>query len=143
MSFIPFPTNNGNGTSLGQRFLRCNRAMRCSDELDVRKMRTHVSAKLPLPPRMEVKVDFIDQDTGGEMSRLQIDTFAAVLRRDGVDIVCTVMANRISLPSTNLHEHVRPSIVRVGGEVSDGIYELLMKGKTIPVTLRNGQWVAP
>jgi hypothetical protein len=55
---------------------------------------------------------------------------------------CTVMARRVTLPGTDIYEHVNPSISNVDGEVSDGNYELLMKGKVTPLKLQGGQWLA-
>ena len=46
------------------------------------------------------------------------------------------------MPGTNIFEHVHPSIVRVDGEPSDGIYELLTEGKSTRVKLQDGHWLA-
>ena len=76
------------------------------------------------------------------MSNAVTDTFSGILRRDGIDLKCMVMARRVTLPGTNTFEHIRPSIVRVDGEASDGIYELLANGKSQRIRLQDGHWLA-
>ena len=76
------------------------------------------------------------------MGNAIIDTYSGILRRDGIDLPCTIMGRRVTLPGTNLFEHVRPSIVRVDGETFDGIYELLADGKSVRIRLQDGRWLA-
>ncbi len=76
------------------------------------------------------------------MSNAIIDTFFGILRRDGIDLKCTVAARRITLPGSDLYEHVRPSIVSVDGEVSAGNYELHADDKVTLLKFQSGHWLA-
>jgi hypothetical protein len=76
------------------------------------------------------------------MGSAVIDTFAGILRRDGVDLNCRVMARRVERPGTGTYEHVNWSIASVDGEASDGNYDLLANGKVIPLKRQNGHWLA-
>ena len=77
------------------------------------------------------------------MGNAVIDTYSGILRRDGVELNCLIMARRLTLPGTNNFERVHPSIVRVDGDTSNGIYELLADGKSVWIKLHNGCWLEP
>jgi hypothetical protein len=75
-------------------------------------------------------------------STRELVSFPGRLKGEGHDATCTVWATRVSLPGSSAVADVHYSIKDVSAPLPDGSYEVLVNGEAIPVTRRDGDWIA-
>ena len=57
------------------------------------------------------------------------------------EATCTVIAEKVSLPGTDMYEYARLLISGEPKDLPDGQYDLVYEGGTVPVQLRRGTWI--
>ena len=68
-------------------------------------------------------------------------TLPGSLRGLGRAATCTIIAEKVSLPGTNLYEYARLLISDEPKDLPDGRYNLVYEGGTVPLQLHRGAWV--
>lgn len=61
----------------------------------------------------------------------------------GRDVPCAVIAEKVTLPGTDVYEYARPMIADEPRDLPDGFYKVAFDGRTISVQRRDGAWIAP
>jgi hypothetical protein len=68
---------------------------------------------------------------------------AGRLRGMGREAECTLSAEKVSLPGTNMYEYAKLTILGEPKDLPDGQYEVTYDGRTQKVQRKFGAWIAP
>jgi hypothetical protein len=60
----------------------------------------------------------------------------------GREAECTIRAEKVSLPGTNLYEYVKLKIHNEPADLPDGPYAVTIEGRTVPVQRHLGAWIS-
>ena len=61
----------------------------------------------------------------------------------GHDVACTVFAEKVSLPGTDVYEYDRSFISGAPRDLQNGLYKLTFDGRVLSAQRRNGAWTFP
>ena len=61
----------------------------------------------------------------------------------GHDVACTVFAEKVSLPGTDVYEYDRPFVSGAPRDLQNGLYKLTFDGRVLSAQWRNGAWTFP
>ena len=59
----------------------------------------------------------------------------------GRDVSCTVFAEKVSRPGTDVYEYDRPFISGAPRDMENGLYKLTFDGRVLSAQQHNGGWV--
>jgi hypothetical protein len=59
----------------------------------------------------------------------------------GHDVACTVFAEKVSLPGTDVYEYDRPFISGAPRDLQNGLYQLTFDGRVLSAKRCNGAWI--
>jgi hypothetical protein len=71
-----------------------------------------------------------------------IDAFTGILTGTGFSAKCTVMATKVTEPTTGQFTYTNYSIHSVSQELPDGLYELEVNGEKLSVRKYGERWLA-
>jgi hypothetical protein len=61
----------------------------------------------------------------------------------GRNVPCAVIAEKVTLPGTNVYEYARPMIAEEPLDLPNGLYKVTFDGRTLSVQRLDGAWIAP
>ena len=65
-----------------------------------------------------------------------------ILRGNGHEVECTVLATKVTLPGANAVAFCQYSVRKVPKNLPEGRYKLSVNAEVIPVRLQGGFWLA-
>jgi hypothetical protein len=74
-------------------------------------------------------------------SKRELVSMPGRLQGMGHDVPCTVFAEKVSLPGTDVYEHDRPFISGAPRDLQNGLYKVKFDGQAMSVQRHNGAWV--
>jgi hypothetical protein len=67
---------------------------------------------------------------------------SATLKREGLQLPCTVRAVKVSIPRLEISEYVKVEIVEAPSGIPDGQYAIHFEGRRFNVNKASGNWVS-
>jgi len=61
----------------------------------------------------------------------------------GHDVACTVFAEKVLLPGTDVYEYDRPFVSGAPRDLQNGLYKLTFDGRVFSAKLHGGAWTSP